>query len=168
MQSFPLYLFLCFFLFNFLNQVELTIVMVYFYKMLGPWNPNWIKMGKNTILQNVYKNIFFTPAIYKICFIYFLLRFIFVYQKSLKRTFKTVFWVQKHLSNLCSSAVDSQRLLCSQKAGVKCFYLSYLVYKQIRSLFLDFSKDRKSAQLELFKKKKKIFKISFSIINMNL
>ena len=45
--------------------------------------------------------------------------FIFVYQKSSKRKFKTGFWVQDHLFNLCSSAVSSQRLLFSQKAGVK-------------------------------------------------
>ena len=43
--------------------------------------------------------------------------------------FKTVFLVQNRLLNLCSSAVDSQRLLCSQKAGVKCSYLSFLAYK---------------------------------------
>ena len=51
--------------------------------------------------------------------LYFWLRFIFVYQKSLKRTFKTGFWVQNHLLNLCSRAVNSQRLLCSQRAGVR-------------------------------------------------
>ena len=44
------------------------------------------------------------------------LRRIYLYQISLKRTFKTGFWV------LCSSAVISLRLLCSQKAGVKCSY----------------------------------------------
>ena len=32
--------------------------------------------------------------------------------------FKTGFLVENHLLNLCSSAVNSQRLLCSQKAGV--------------------------------------------------
>ena len=42
--------------------------------------------------------------------IYFWLRFIFAYQKSLKRTLKTGFWVQNHLFNLSSSAVNSQRL----------------------------------------------------------
>jgi hypothetical protein len=36
--------------------------------------------------------------------------------------FQTGFRVQNHLLNLCSSAVDLQRLLCSQKAGVKCSY----------------------------------------------
>ena len=34
----------------------------------------------------------------------------FVYQKSLKRLFKTSFWVQNNLLNLCSRAVNSQRL----------------------------------------------------------
>ena len=47
----------------------------------------------------------------------------FVYQKSLKRTFKTGFWVQNHLMNLCSSAVDSQWLLCSQKSWCEMFVL---------------------------------------------
>ena len=47
--------------------------------------------------------------------IYFCRRFIFVYQKSSKQTFKTGFWVQNHLLNLCSSAVNSQRLLCNKK-----------------------------------------------------
>ena len=34
-----------------------------------------------------------------------------------------------NLLNLCSSAVNSQSLLCSAKAGVKCSYLRFLVYK---------------------------------------
>ena len=38
------------------------------------------------------------------------------------QTFKTGFWVQNHLLNLCTSAVNSQMLLCSQKAGVKAFW----------------------------------------------
>ena len=61
--------------------------------------------------------------------IYFWLRFglsiFFVYKKSLKRKLKTGFWVQNHLMNLCSSAVNSQRLLCILKAGVKCSNLSF-------------------------------------------
>ena len=36
--------------------------------------------------------------------------------------FKTGFWEQNHLLYLCSSALNSQSLLCSQKAGVKCSY----------------------------------------------
>ena len=60
---------------------------------------------------------------------YFWLRFIIVnIQKSLKLTFKPGFWVQNHPLNLCSSAVDSQKLLCSQKAAVKCSYSRFLVY----------------------------------------
>ena len=40
------------------------------------------------------------------------------------------FCVQNHLLNLCSSAVKSQRLLCSQEADVKCSYQSILfIYK---------------------------------------
>ena len=41
--------------------------------------------------------------------------FNFVYHISLKRTFKNGFWVQIHLWNLCSSASNSRRLLCSKK-----------------------------------------------------
>ena len=37
-----------------------------------------------------------------------------------KRIFKTGFWVKNHLLNLCSSAVNSQRLLRNKKAGAKC------------------------------------------------
>ena len=53
--------------------------------------------------------------------IYFWLRFIFIYLKSLKRKLKPFFWVQNH--PLCSSDVNSQMLLWSQKAGVKMFVL---------------------------------------------
>ena len=41
------------------------------------------------------------------CNKHFLLRCTFVYLKSLKRTFKTGFWVKNHLLNLCSSAMNS-------------------------------------------------------------
>ena len=47
----------------------------------------------------------------------------FVYKKYLKQMFKTGLCIKKkHLLNLCSSVVNSQRLLCSQKAGVNCSY----------------------------------------------
>ena len=36
--------------------------------------------------------------------------------------YKTGFYVENDPLNLCSSAVDLQRELCSQKAGVKCSY----------------------------------------------
>ena len=42
--------------------------------------------------------------------------------KLLKRMSNTGFWIQCHLLNLCSRVVNSQRLLCSKKAGVKCSY----------------------------------------------
>ena len=42
----------------------------------------------------------------------------FCYQKSLKRNFRTGFWVQIHLQNLYSRVVNSQRLLCSQKSMI--------------------------------------------------
>ena len=45
-----------------------------------------------------------------------LVGFIFVYQKSLNRTFKTVFQYK------ITGDLNSQRLLCIQKAGVKCSY----------------------------------------------
>ena len=53
--------------------------------------------------------------------IYFCLILIFVYQKSLNRTFPTSFWVQNHPMKLRSCVVNSQRLFCSKKGGVKCF-----------------------------------------------
>ena len=49
-------------------------------------------------------------------------RFIFVYQKSLIRTFKIGFWIW-NLLNLCSSAVNSHRLFCSKKSKCKMFIL---------------------------------------------
>ena len=55
--------------------------------------------------------------------------FIFIYQKYLKQSFQTGFWVQNDLLNLFSGAVNSQRLLCSQRAGVKCSCYIFLVYK---------------------------------------
>ena len=47
---------------------------------------------------------------------------LFLYTKSSKQTFKTCFGVQNHHLNVCSSGVNSQSILCSQKAGVKCLY----------------------------------------------
>ena len=38
------------------------------------------------------------------------------------RDLKTEFWIQNYLLNLCSITVNSQRSLCSQKAGLKCPY----------------------------------------------
>ena len=60
--------------------------------------------------------------------------YIFVYQKSLYQTFHISFWAENHLLNLCSSAVNSQKLLCSQKAGMKWLYLSfwYAIYFTLR------------------------------------
>ena len=42
-----------------------------------------------------------------------------VAQAKMLAVFQTGFCVQYYLLKLCFSAVDSQRLLCSQKAGVK-------------------------------------------------
>ena len=53
-----------------------------------------------------------------------------VYQKYSNRTFKTAFWVQNHLWSLFSWAVNSQRLFCSKKAGIKCSYQILLVSKK--------------------------------------
>ena len=52
---------------------------------------------------------------------------IFVYHKSLKRMVKSEFWVHKLFLNLCSHALNSQRLFYSKKAGVKCSYQIFLV-----------------------------------------
>ena len=43
--------------------------------------------------------------------------------RSLKRTFKSGFWVKNHPLNLCSHAVNLQRLFRSQKGGIKRFVL---------------------------------------------
>ena len=45
----------------------------------------------------------------------FLLNIFFGILEIFKQTFKTDFWVQNQLLNLCSVAVNSQRLLCGQK-----------------------------------------------------
>ena len=42
---------------------------------------------------------------------------------------KPFFLLQNHLLTMCTSAVNSQRLLCRQKADVKCLYYIVLVYK---------------------------------------
>ena len=52
----------------------------------------------------------------------------------MKRTFKTGFWVQSHLLNLCSSVVNSQRLLCSQKV-VWNFHIKALLYTKKNILY---------------------------------
>ena len=43
--------------------------------------------------------------------IYFWLRFIFLYQKSFKRTFIIGFWVQNHLLNLCSKRCEFTKVI---------------------------------------------------------
>ena len=53
--------------------------------------------------------------------------YIFVFQKFLKRTFKTGFWVQNHLLKLYSSAKNTRRLLCSQKVFWEVFVLKLSV-----------------------------------------
>ena len=47
----------------------------------------------------------------------------FVYQKSLKRTFKTGFWVQNHFLNLFSSTMNSQRFFVQPKNWCEMFEL---------------------------------------------
>ena len=59
----------------------------------------------------------------------------FEYQKSLKRTFKTVFCVLNYLSILCSRVVNSLRLFCSQKAGVKFRNIDFWYTKKIISFY---------------------------------
>ena len=57
--------------------------------------------------------------------------------KYLKRTFKTGFWVQNYQCNLCSSGVNSQRLLCSQKlvwnVRIKVFWYTKYFFILLRS-----------------------------------
>ena len=47
----------------------------------------------------------------------------FVYQKSVKGTFKPGFWVQNHPMNLYSRVEDSQKLICSKKNWCEIFIL---------------------------------------------
>ena len=49
----------------------------------------------------------------------------FIYQKSLKRTFNPGFWVQMNLLSLCSCSMNSQRLFCSQKNCFEMFVLKH-------------------------------------------
>ena len=53
--------------------------------------------------------------------------FIFVYQKSLKWVLKTCFWVQNHLLNLCSNALNSKGYCLIKKLVWKvCINLSVI------------------------------------------
>ena len=47
---------------------------------------------------------------------------LFLYTRNFKRTFKISFWLHNHHLNFCSSAMNSQKLLSSQKTGMKCSY----------------------------------------------
>jgi hypothetical protein len=67
-------------------------------KRSGFLEREWTYLSFGSFKNQMLSNIYFWP------------RFIFAYQKSLKRTLKTGFWVQNHLFNLSSSAVNSQRL----------------------------------------------------------
>ena len=49
------------------------------------------------------------------------LRFVFVYQKSFKKIFKTIFLSSKYLSNLGSCCEFKIRLFCSQQKGCEMF-----------------------------------------------
>ena len=64
---------------------------------------------------------------------YFWLKFIYVYQRSLKRTLKPGFWAQNHLLNLCSRVVNSQRLYSVVKEPVlnvciEAFWYTKIIY----------------------------------------
>ena len=67
-------------------------------------------------------------------------RIYFVYQKSLKRTFKTSFWVQIHLLNLCSSAVNPKGYYVVKKlvwnVRIKAFWYTkdIALYNHLKSL----------------------------------
>ena len=76
-------------------------------------------------LDKVIKYIFDSDLVLRMRRIYF------CNQKSLKRMFKTGFPVQNHPLNLCSHAVNSQRLLCSQKAWCETFVLKLSGYTNI-------------------------------------
>ena len=58
-----------------------------------------------------------------------------LWQISVKRTFKTCFWVQNHLLNFCSSPVNSQRLLQSQKQVWNVFIKDFWYTNTFFSLY---------------------------------
>ena len=64
--------------------------------------------------------------------------FIFVYQKSLKRTFKTVFWVQNYLLNFCYSVVTSQSFLVVKNlvlyVRIKAFWYTRDIIYQMKNM----------------------------------
>ena len=65
--------------------------------------------------------------------IYFWLRFIFVYKKPLKRTFKPVFWVQNHLLNVYSRVWIPIVFICSLYFWASIYLSIYLII-EIRSI----------------------------------
>ena len=74
----------------------------------------WSQITGPTIHQNNTRQIF-KIYVYSILMRfnrYIWLRSIIVYQKYLKRTFITSFWVQNYILNLCIRVVNSQRLFC--------------------------------------------------------
>ena len=95
---------------------------------------------QNSIFYHPYESINFQPAgLLKIALIVTPLNWIrhtkskldlyFVYQKSLKRTFQTRFWVQNYLLSLCFRVLNSQRLFCIKKlvwSGIQSVYIPKL------------------------------------------
>ena len=49
-------------------------------------------------------------------------------KKSSSFVFKTCYYVHNNQLNLCGQVETSKWILCSQKTGVKCGYLRFLMY----------------------------------------
>ena len=95
-------------------EYEFWFYFYFFYK------PDYLRYVKSEITSSLIRKIY----------MYFLLRFAFVYQKSLRWTFNTCFWLQNNHLNLCSRVVNSQRVYCSKKLD-EMFILKLSVLQNI-------------------------------------
>ena len=94
---------------NFCKAVTFLILDLHFKTNLNYWN--------KSIHKSIYKKYI-------------------KYEKSLKRTFQTGFWVQNNRLNLCSRVMNSQRLFCSQKTVWNVRIKAFLyMYKYILDIF---------------------------------
>ena len=94
-----------------LSKINLSITMIWYIFLTQIW------FGEcNQWLLKVKSCVMYVGNFYPLMLIYWICQ-----TKSESDLFLyTGFWVQNYILNLCSGAVNLQRLLCSQKAGVKC------------------------------------------------
>ena len=91
------------------------------------------KKTKDTYLKLEYCVVCREFLAFKYVFIVFFKQitwlFSFVHKKSWKLTFTAGFSVQNIHFYLCGQVENTKWILCSRKIGVKCSYLSFLMYK---------------------------------------